>query len=120
MNPDAAAEDFNGEWCIQYIAADGEVAANETGEITADIAIKDGGITFGSGVGFSELFGDKALEMEFSDGAYTYSRSFFGVSLSFRIEMLQDGMAAVTIDISGNSAILYMVRIDAASEAPAA
>ena len=120
MNPDAAAEDFNGEWCIQYIAADGEVAANETGEITADIAIKDGGITFGSGVGFGELFGDKALEMEFADGAYSYSRSFFGVSLSFRIEMLQDGMAAVTIDISGNSAILYMVRIDAASEAPAA
>ena len=34
--------------------------------------------------------------------------------------MLQDGMAAATIDIAGNSAILYMVRIDAAAEAPAA
>ena len=120
VNPDAAAEDFNGEWCIQYIAAGGEIAANETGEVTADIAIKDSGITFGSGSGFSELFGDKALEMEFADGAFSYSRDFFGVSLSFRIEMLQDGMAAVTIDISGGTAILYMTRINAAAEEPAA
>ena len=120
VNPDAAAEDFNGEWCIQYIAAGDEFAANDTGEITADIAIKDDGITFGSGSGFSEVFGDKALKMEFADGAYTYSRSFFGVSLSFRIEMLQDGMAAVTIDIAGENAILYMVKTDAAAEEPAA
>ena len=120
VNPDAAAEDFNGEWCIQYIAADDKFAANDTGEITADIAIKDGGITFGSGSGFSEVFGDKALKMEFADGAFTYSRSFFGVSLSFRIEMLQDGMVAVTIDIAGESAILYMVKTDMAAEKPAA
>ena len=120
VNPDAAAEDFNGEWCIQYVAAGDEIAANDTGEVTADIAIKDGGITFGSGSGFSELFGDKALEMEFAGGAFSYSRDFFGVSLSFRIEMLQDGMAAVTIDVSGNGAILYMTRIDAAAEEPAA
>lgn len=120
VNPDAAPEDFNGEWCIQYIVAGDEFGANETGEITADIAIKDSGITFGSSSGFSEFFGDKALKMEFANGAFSYSRSFFGISLSFEIKMLQDGMAAVTIDIDGNGATLYMVRIDAAAEAPAA
>ena len=121
VNPDAAAEDFNGEWCIQYVAAGDEIVANDTGEVTADIAIKDGGITFGSGSGFSELFGDKALEMEFADGAFTYSRSVLGlVDFSFRVELLQDGMAAVALDIAGEGAILYMVRIDAAAEEPAA
>ena len=121
VNHDAAAEDFNGEWCIQYIAADGEIAANETGEVTADIAIQDGGITFGSGSGFSKVFGDKALKMEFADGAFTYSRSVLGlVDFSFKVELLQDGMAAVTLDIAGEGAILYMARIDAAAEEPAA
>ena len=120
VNPDAAPEDFNGEWCIQYIVAGDEFGANETGEITADIAIKDSGITFGSGSGFSEVFGDKALKMEYADGTFSYSRSFFGISLSFEIKMLQDGMAAVTIDIAGNEATLYMVRIEAAAEEPAA
>jgi hypothetical protein len=116
VNPDAAAEDFNGEWCIQYIAAGDEVAANDSGEVTADIAIKDGGITFGSGSGFSEVFGDKALKMEYADGAFSYSRNLLGLGFSFRVEMLQDGMAAVTVDIAGSGAILYMIRI----EAPAA
>ena len=120
VKPDAAAEQFNGEWCIQYIAAGDKVGANDTGEITADIAIKDGGITFGSGSGFSEVFGDKALKMEFADGAFSYSRSFMGMGFSFKVEMLQDGMASVTIDIAGESAILYMVRIDTAAEEPAA
>ena len=121
VNPDAAAEDFNGEWSIQYIASDGEVYANETGEVTADIAIKDGGITFGSGSGFSEVFGDKALKMEFAGGAFTYSRSVLGlVDFSFKVELLQDDMAAVTIDIAGSGAILYMVRTGAAAEEPAA
>ena len=120
VNPAAAAEDFNGEWSIQYVAADGEVHANETGEVTADIAIKDGGITFGSATGFSEVFGDKALKMEFADGAFTYSRSFLGMGFSFKVEMLQDGMVAVTIDIAGENAVLYMVRTDAAAEEPAA
>ena len=120
VNPDAAAEDFNGEWCIQYIAAGDEVAANDSGEVTADIAIKDGGITFGSGSGFSEVFGDKALKMEYADGAFSYSRNLLGLGFSFRVEMLQDGMAAVTIDIAGNGATLYMVRIEAAAEEPAA
>ena len=120
VNPDAVPEDFNGEWCIQYIAAGDEFAANDTGEITADIAIKDGGITFGSGSGFSEVFGDKALKMEFANGAFTYSRDFLVVSFSFEIKMLQDGMAAVSLDIAGENAILYMVKIDAAAEEPAA
>ena len=83
VNPDAAAEDFNGEWSIQYIASDGEVYANETGEITADIAIKDGGITFGSGSGFSEVFGDKALKMEYADGTFSYSSVNVSSHLSF-------------------------------------
>ena len=120
VNPAAAAEDFNGEWSIQYVAADGEVHANDTGEITADIAIRDGSITFGSGTGFSEVFGDKALKMEYTDGVFSYSRSFLGLGFSFTVEMLQDGMAAVTLDIAGETAILYMVRIDAAAEEPAA
>ena len=120
VNPAAAAEDFEGEYSIQYIAADGEVIANDA-EATADIAIKDGGITFGSGSGFSEVFGDKALKMEFADGAFTYSRTFLGmVGFSFKVEMLQDGMVAVTVDIAGSGATLYMVRIDAAAEEPAA
>ena len=120
VNPDAAAEDFNGEWSIQFIATDGEVYANDTGEITADIAIRDGGITFGSGSGFSEVFGDKALKMEYADGAFTWSRAILGVGLSIKIEMLQDGMATATVDIAGSGAILYMVRIDEAAEEPVA
>ena len=120
VNPDAAAEDFNGEWCIQYIAVGDKFAANDTGEITADIAIKDGGITFGSGSGFSDFFGDKALEMEFADGAFSCSYNFFGVIFAFRVEMLQDGMAVVTLDLADQNAILYMVRIDAAAEEPVA
>ena len=120
VNPAAVPEDFNGEWCIQYIAAGDEFAANETGEVTADIAIKDSGITFGSSSGFSEFFGDKALKMEYADGTFSYSRSFFGISLSFEIKMLQDGMVAVTIDIDGNVATLYMIRVDVATKEPAA
>ena len=120
VNPAAVPEDFNGEWCVQYIAAGDEFAANETGEVAADIAIKDSGITFGSSSGFSEFFGDKALKMEYADGTFSYSRSFFGISLSFEIKMLQDGMVAVTIDIDGNVATLYMIRVDVATKEPAA
>ena len=120
VNPAATAEDFNGEWSIQYVATSDGVYANDTGEMTADIAVKDSGITFGSGSGFSEVFGDKALKMDFADGAFSYSRSIMGIGLSIRLEMLQDGMVAATIDISGSGATLYMVRIDAAAEEPAA
>lgn len=120
VNPAAAADDFSGEWSIQYIATSEGVHANDTGEVSADIAIRDGGITFGSGTGFSDIFGDKALKMEFADGAFSYSRSILGISFSIKVEMLQDGMVAATIDISGNAATLYMVRIEAAAEEPAA
>ena len=121
VNPDAAAEDFYGEWCIQYVVTGDEVAANESGEITADIAIKDGGITFGSGLKLSKLIGDKALKMEYADGAFTYSHRILGlIDFSFRVEMLQDGMAAATMSIDEESFILYMTRVGAAAEEPAA
>ena len=121
VNPDAAAEDFNGEWCIQYVVTGDEVAANESGEITADIAIKDGGITFGSGFKLSKLIGDKTLKMEYADGAFTYSHRILGlIDFSFRIEMLQDGMAAATMSIDEENFILYMTRVGAAAEEPAA
>ena len=55
-----------------------------------------------------------------ADGTFSYSRSFFGISLSFEIKMLQDGMVAVTIDIDGNVATLYMIRVDVATKEPAA
>ena len=58
--------------------------------------------------------------MEYADGTFSYSRSFFGISLSFEIKMLQDGMAAVTIDIDGNVATLYMIRVDVTTKEPAA
>ena len=121
VNPDAAAEDFNGEWCIRYVVTGDEVAASESGEITADIAIKDGGITFGSGFKLSKFIGDKALKMEYADGAFTYSRSILGlIDFSFRVEMLQDGMAAVTMSIDEESFILYMTKVGASAEEPAA
>ena len=118
VNPNAAAEDFEGEWTCVYLEAAGLVmGAEATGEEAPVLTVADGKITL-SGGSFSELLGSEAVEMPYADGKMGYELAFGELSITFTLEMLEDGMLAFRVGMGEETTSLYFVR--AAAESPAA
>ena len=104
VNPAAAAEDFDGTWNIVYIGYNGTVV---------DAAAA------GQQLSLAQVFGTNALPLTFADGALSMSVALGETSYGLKLEMLEDGMLALTASMGETGAIMYFVK-DAAEEEPAA
>ncbi len=125
VNPDAAAEDFEGSWAINRVSMAGvtmDAAAAGMGETVLTIENSAIALT-GAPEALSFFLGDGAFQLEYADGALIRSIDIPNdaepMKLEIRAELLQDGMLALTIDIADNATVLYFDKA-AAEEAPAA
>ncbi len=123
VNPDAAAEDFDGEWTPKYVGYNGMVVdVSLANQEMPGVILKDGALSFTGSSSVAAVFGTNALPMTFADGALSFSLSVGEMALNIKAEMLQDGMIALTLDV-GMTLILYMEKTGEASgtqEEPAA
>ena len=131
VNAEAKAEDFNGEWTLKYMGMQGLVvdlsAAGEQAEsMPKTLKFEDGALVFPEGENsISQMVGGDSTKLEYADGIYSYLMDLgetAGVKIEVKAELLQDGMLALTINMSyGEETMgvqLYYVKAEA--EAPAA
>lgn len=131
VNAEAKAEDFNGEWTLKYMGMQGLVvdlsAAGEQAEsMPKTLKFEDGALVFPEGENsISQMVGGDSTKLEYADGVYSYVLDMgetAGVKIEVKAELLQDGMLALTINMSyGEETMgvqLYYVKAEA--EAPAA
>jgi hypothetical protein len=124
VNPNAAAEDFEGEWTIAKVHMLGMMLdAASAGMGDLGIKIENSAISFtGSADSVTSFVGTDPLELSYENGALSFSMEIpndaVPITFTMKAEMLQDGMMAVTIDMGYGATILYFAR--AAAEEPAA
>ena len=126
VNPDAKPEDFNGTWQCEYVSIAGmtmsasAVLSQSEDETIAPMTFKDGHLDMGEG-DISDVAGNSSIDMEFKDGAYEYTMEVAeGMSVTFRLQMLQDGMLAMIMDIAGEEMGLYFTMAEDVAAEPAA
>lgn len=111
VNPDAAAEDFNGSWsCRGYTAFGMKHRGKEGGELCT---VENGVFAFsGAESLMTSLFGTDPVSFPFENGAYsTACETEDGESVSLKISMLQDGVMTVLVDIDSLKVTFYYDRI---------
>lgn len=131
VNPEAKAEDFNGDWALKYMGMQGLVvdlsAAGEQAEsMPKTLKFEDGALVFPEGENsISQMVGGDTTKLEYADGIYSYLMDLgetAGIKIEVKAELLQDGMLALTINMTyGEETMgvqLYYVKAEA--EAPAA
>ena len=119
VNTAAAAEDFEGTWDIAYIAYNGTVVdASAAGEQLPGLVVENGALKFTGDSSLAQVFGTNALPMTFADGALSMSVALGETSYGLKLEMLQDGMLALTATMGSTEVYMYFVK--AAAEEPAA
>ena len=120
VNPAAAAEDFDGTWNIVYIGYNGTVVdAAAAGQQLPGLVVENSTMKFTGEGSLAQVFGTNALPLTFADGALSMSISLGETSYGLKLEMLEDGMLALTASMGETGAIMYFVK-DAAEEEPAA
>ena len=123
IKPDAAAEEFYGEWKLTYMEADGMIMdPSVTGMTFPNVKLGEGTVEFiaaGEEDVFALIFGALGLTSTYADGALTLTATTEGVTASGKVEMLADGMIKVTLDNDGSLMVLYYSPVEAAAE-PAA
>ena len=119
VNPDAAAEDFEGTWSIVYIGYNGIIVdTSATEEPLPGLVVENGSMKFTGESSMAQVFGTNALPLTYADGALSLSLSLGETTYGLKLEMLQDGMVALTASMGGMNANMYFVK--AAAEEPAA
>ena len=120
VNPAAAAEDFDGTWNIVYIGYNGTVVdAAAAGQQLPGLVVENSTMKFTGEGSLAQVFGTNALPLTFADGALSMSVALGETSYGLKLEMLEDGMLALTASMGETGAIMYFVK-DAAEEEPAA
>ena len=120
VNPAAAAEDFDGTWNIVYIGYNGTVVdAAAAGQQLPGLVVENSTMKFTGEGSLAQVFGTNALPLTYADGALSMSVALGETSYGLKLEMLQDGMLALTASMGETGAIMYFVK-DAAEEEPAA
>ena len=116
VNPDAAAEEFEGTWAISSVRAEGvhaRAADVGLGEIGA--VIEKGTITFtGNTDDISFFFGKDPIQMTYENGGLNYKNDIVlgeeTVEGVLACEMLQDGMLALTVIINGDGVTYFFTK----------
>ena len=119
VNPAAAAEDFEGTWDIAYVGYNGTIIdPSTTGQEMPGLVVENGAMKFTGNSSMSQAFGTNAIPLTFADGALGMSVSMGETSYGIKLEMLQDGMLALTATMGTTDVYMYFVK--AAAEEPAA
>ena len=119
VNPAAAAEDFEGTWEIAYVGYNGMIIdPSTTGQEMPGLVVENGAMKFTGNSSMSQAFGTNAIPLTFADGALGMSVSMGETSYGIKLEMLQDGMLALTATMGTTDVYMYFVK--AAAEEPAA
>lgn len=117
-NPDAKAEDYNGEWKITYVKMEDMILdASSMGESLPNITIENSTIKFSENDTMAMMFG-KELPLTFENGALGYSVTLAddatgGIAVSLKAEMLQDGLLALTLDMGSGASVMYYSKVTA-------
>ena len=119
VNPAAAAEDFEGTWDIAYVGYNGMIIdPSTTGQEMPGLVVENGAMKFTGNSSMSQAFGTNAIPLTFADGALGMSVSMGETSYGIKLEMLEDGMLALTANMGSTEVYMYFVK--AAAEEPAA
>lgn len=119
VNPAAAAEDFEGTWDIAYVGYNGLIIdPSTTGQEMPGLVVENGAMKFTGNSSMSQAFGTNAIPLTFADGALGMSVSMGETSYGLKLEMLEDGMLALTANMGPTEVYMYFVK--AAAEEPAA
>lgn len=115
VNPNAAAEDFAGNWKCKYVGYNGLImdalVAEANNEVLPTVVFENDSLLM-TGGSFGELSGDEPMPMEYKDGSYSCSFNIEELTVTFTLSMLQDGMLSLSLNLGGN-VILYFIRDDA-------
>jgi len=119
VNPAAAAEDFEGTWSIVYIGYEGMImdaaAANEE---LPGLVVENGAMRFTGTSSLGQAFGNQAIPLTYADGALSMFISAGETSYGLKLEILENGMLALTANMGGMEIYMYFVK--AVAEEPAA
>ena len=119
VNPAAAAEDFEGTWDIVYVGYNGIVVdASASAEQLPGLVVENGAMKFTGDSSMAMVFGSNALPLTYADGALSLSLALGETSYGLKLEMLEDGMVALTASMGEMNVNMYFVK--AAAEEPAA
>ena len=119
VNPAAAAEDFEGTWELAYVGYNGMIIdPSTTGQEMPGLVVENGAMKFTGNSSMSQAFGTNAIPLTFADGALGMSVSMGETSYGIKLEMLEDGMLALTANMGSTEVYMYFVK--AAAEEPAA
>ena len=128
VNPDAALEDFEGEWICKYMAMNGmtlditQIPLENLGATQVpSLKVEGSAVTL---TGMDSLAGSDPLEMDFADGALTFDLGakvgMPDLGMAINVLMLQDGMVDFNVNMGDEIVDLYFAPADAEAEAPAA
>ena len=128
VNPDAALEDFGGDWVCKYMSMKGmtlditQIPLESLGATQIpSLKVEGSAVTL---TGMDSLAGADPLEMTFADGALTFDLGaklgMPDLGMSINVRMLQDGMVDVNVNMGDEIGDLYFTPADAEAEAPAA
>ena len=128
VNPDAAVEDFAGEWICKYMSMKGmtlditQIPLESLGATQIpSLKVEGSAVTL---TGMDSLAGADPLEMTFADGALTFDLGakvgMPDLGMAISVLMLQDGMVDFNVNMGDEIVDLYFAPADAEAEAPAA
>ena len=128
VNPDAAVEDFEGDWVCKYMSMKGmtlditQIPLESLGATQIpSLKVEGSAVTL---TGMDSLAGADPLEMTFADGALTFDLGakvgMPDLGMAISVLMLQDGMVDFNVNMGDEIVDLYFAPADAEAEAPAA
>jgi len=119
VNTDAKEEDFNGNWECALVSISGVVLDASQFDATGDMSLpsfsfQDGKIKQTNDIDTSmfDMTETETIPWEFKDGTYSCVAESEQVTISFRINLLQDGMLAYVVDTGDNDYGLYFNRVE--------
>ena len=124
VNPEAAAEDYEGEWAIAKVYTLGMlVDADAVGVGDLGVKIENGAISFTGSADFVTFYlGTDPVQLTYEDGVLGISIDIPNdaepMAYQLTAQMLEDGMLAVTTDMGYGETCMYLTRTEA--EEPAA
>ena len=128
VNPDAAVEDFEGDWVCKYMSMKGmtlditQIPLESLGATQIpSLKVEGSAVTL---TGMDSLAGADPLEMTFADGALTFDLGakvgMPDLGMAISVLMLQDGMVDFNVNMGDEIGDLYFAAADAEAAAPAA
>ncbi len=116
VNPEAAAEDFEGEWTISKVSMMGmtlDASSAQMGDV--GVKIEGGALSFSGGADSVTFFlGNDPIQLAYADGALSFSVGIPNdaepMTFTIKAEILQDGMMALSIDVGSGAMVMYFTK----------